>query len=174
MPSMLDNFSQDQVRGDGRKRKGWRGRLLAPNMWGADSGRGRAIGLCQQLLSLEDAGQSTTDPSGSFIKTKKKHPKCLLALLDLQGCQYHEGALGAPDRCQLHRLQPSLAFLLVPCVVSCHKGKEGKTEGVCAASQVPPASWHCEPMLKPEGTRNPHDYLHFADVLHCDVQKQTW
>lgn len=91
MPSMLDNFSQDQVRGDGRKRKGWRGRLLASNMWGADSGRGRAIGLCQQLLSLEDAGQSTTDPSGSFIKTKKNTQNVSLLCWTYKGVSTMKG-----------------------------------------------------------------------------------
>lgn len=43
---------------------------LLPVWWGADSGGRRALGLCQQLLSLKDAGQSMTGPSGVLGNTR--------------------------------------------------------------------------------------------------------
>lgn len=121
MPSMLDNFSQDQkVRGDGRKGRRWQGRLLAPSMVGC------------RLWGKEGTGTLPAAAKFERCRTKHdwpfwgsgKHPEHLLALLDLQGCQYLEGALGAPDRCQFCRLWPGPAFLLVPCGVSCHKEKD--------------------------------------------------
>ena len=52
---------------------------------------------------------------------------------------------------------------------------KGKTEDVCAATQVPPASWPRECTLTPGGTSNPMtSFSVYICFLYLEIQYQTW